>query len=268
MDNRANTAIDAAPCCLAVGGSDSCGGAGIQADLRVFARLGVRGCSAITALTAQNPARVTRVESAPLAQFDAELHAISDHYAIAAVKTGMLTSAEHIGVLLAWLDLHAPDAALVVDPVAVASSGRALLDEAGFEVLRHQLAPRATLLTPNLDEAARLLGRSPDAAERDAGELARELLDALAGDSAVLVKGGHAEPAEKGEMVCDVLALPDGRLRRFEHPRKPLDAERLHGTGCRLAAAAAARLALGDAIEQAVEHAIEFLQDDLLPSKE
>lgn len=239
--------------CLAVGGSDSCAGAGIQADLRVFASLGVRGCSAITALTAQNPARVLRVEPVPLAQFDAELHAISDYYAIVAVKTGMLTSAGHVATLLAWLDVQAPDAALVVDPVMRSSSGKALLDDAGAAALKQALAPRATLLTPNLDEAAVLLERPVTNQESDAAALAGML------GCHVLLKGGHGE----GESLADVLAWPDGRTHRFEHPRRQVDDARLHGTGCRLAAAIAAFLARGETLEAAVSGAIGYLQQDL-----
>jgi len=235
-----------------VGGSDSCAGAGVQADLRVFASLGVVGCSAITALTAQNPARVLRVEPVPLAQFDAELHAVSDYYDIAAVKTGMLTSAGHIAVLLAWLDLHAPDAALVVDPVMRASSGKALLDEAGAAALRQALAPRAMLLTPNLDEAAALLERPVTNQESDAAALAGML------NCHVLLKGGHGE----GEILIDVLADPEGATQRFEHPRKQANEARLHGTGCRLAAGIAAFLAQGETLEAAISGAIKHLRKD------
>ncbi len=244
-------------CCLTVGGSDTCGGAGIQADLRVFDRMGVRGCSAITALTAQNPARITRVEPVPLAQFDAELHAISDHYAISAIKTGMLTSAGHIGVLLAWRATQAPDAALVVDPVMRASSGRALLDKAGASALTAALAPQASLLTPNRCEAELWLGRPVRDAEADACALASRV------GVPVLLKGGHAPEAASGNTLRDLLAWPDGAVRVFTHPRKCANAEQQHGTGCRLAAALAARLARGDSLEDAAARAIAFLQADL-----
>ncbi|MDQ6971431.1 MAG: bifunctional hydroxymethylpyrimidine kinase/phosphomethylpyrimidine kinase, partial [Mariprofundaceae bacterium] len=127
------------PVCLTIGGSDSCSGAGIQADLRSFEQLGARGCSAITALTAQNPKAVSRIEPAPLAQLDAEIHAVFDYYPIAAVKTGMLVDAEHIAVVVAALSEHHDGGVLIVDPVMISSSGALLLDGGGRSALQKAL---------------------------------------------------------------------------------------------------------------------------------
>ncbi len=235
---------------LVIGGSDSCGGAGIQADLRVLAALGWKACSAITVLTAQHPRRVARIEPVPLAQLDAELHTVIDYYEIAAVKTGMLLDAERVAVVAAALDRLPGGVPLVVDPVMRASAGAELLDAAGREAMTAALLPRATLLTPNLDEAAFWLGRKVEDAEGDARLLAERL------DTAVLLKGGHGA----GEKVRDWLALPGGTLHAFTHPRVALGEEAAHGTGCRLAAAIAAKLADGDALPAACERTIHALQ--------
>jgi len=234
------------PVCLVIGGSDSCSGAGIQADLHVFDRLGVRGCSAITALTAQNPREITRIEPAPLAQLDAELHAIFDSYDVAAVKTGMLVDAEHVAVVSAVVAERHQGRPLVVDPVMIASSGAELLDAGGRDALERSLIPLASLITPNLDEAAFWLGRGIEDAESDARQLSQRF------GVPVLLKGGHAA----GPVIRDILARPDGRTHIHEHPRREMNEEQAHGTGCRLASSIAARLALGlelvDALTQSV----------------
>lgn len=238
------------PVCLSIGGSDPCGGAGIQADLLMFAQMGVAGCSSITALTAQNPREVTRIEASPLAQLDAELHAVFDYYQVAAVKTGMLLDAEHIAVITAALHQHHAGGILIVDPVMLASSGRRLLDASAVDTLIKTLVPMATLLTPNLDEAAILLGRSISDARRDCRKLSEML------GCSVLLKGGHAP----GDMLLDVLCEANGEPLSFEHPRQAWSEEQAHGSGCRLAAAIAAihakngvSASLADAVSQAVK---------------
>jgi len=237
------------PVCLSIGGSDSCAGAGIQADLRAFDRLGVTGCSAITALTAQNPREITRIEPVPLVQLDAELHAVFDYFNVATVKTGMLVDAEHIAVVAAVLGERHTGGMLVVDPVMVASSGRRLLDAAAVDTLHKALLPMADLVTPNLDEAAVWLGRPVD----DPREDCRRLADMLT--TAVLLKGGHGE----GEVLRDVLCDKDGELSCIEHPRLNWGEAQAHGSGCRLAAIIAALTArnpdqtLADVVRQAVE---------------
>ncbi len=239
------------PVCLSIGGSDSCGGAGIQADLRVFEALNTHGCSAITALTAQNPATVARIEAVPLAQLDAELHAVFNYYDVAAVKTGMLLDAEHVAVISAVLSLFHAGKPLVIDPVMVSSSGVELLDPGGQAAMLNGLLPMAMLFTPNLDEAAVLLGRSVNDAETDAQQLMQML------NCNILLKGGHAE----GEILRDVLCLTDARVVNIEHPRKAWNTERAHGSGCRLAAAIAALLAQGAKLEESVLRAIDMTTD-------
>jgi len=241
------------PVCLSIGGSDSCGGAGIQADLRVFEALGVHGCSAITALTAQNPDLISRIEAVSLAQLDAELHAVFDYYDVVAVKTGMLFDVEHIALISALLhDRH--DGILVVDPVMLSSSGKRLLQAAAVNTVIHALLPMATLLTPNLDEAAVLLGES---VITDAEQAAMALQTQFG--CAVLLKGGHAD----ADCLMDVLCEPDGSIHVFRHPRQPWSAQLRHGTGCRLASAITANLAHQQPLKQAVQHAIDYLQADV-----
>jgi len=237
------------PVCLSIGGSDSCGGACIQADQRVFSELGVTGCSAITALTAQNPRQITRIEPVSLAQLDAELHTVFDYYDVAAVKTGMLLDAEHIAVVAAALQQRHKQGTLIIDPVMLASSGRRLLDAPAVETLVKALLPMTTLLTPNLDEAAVLLGRPVSDARADCRELVQSF------GCAVLLKGGHGA----GETLIDVLCEPDGNLTSIEHPRLAWSESNSHGSGCRLAAAIAAILAqnkasngLADTVRKAV----------------
>lgn len=238
--------------CLTVGGSDSCGGAGIQADLAMFARIGVAGCSAITALTAQNPERILRIEPSPPGQLAAELEAILSYYAVVAVKTGMLVGRDHIRTVAAALSQHPTPCHLVVDPVMVSTSGTPLLDEAGLEALVAELFPMASLITPNLPEGEMMLGAGIDDPVEAAAELVRRFR------CPVLLKGGHGEG---GEMLLDVLCMGDGGIHLFEHPRLDWDREQAHGSGCRLAAAIAAYLGLGVAMDEAVSLGIAQLHD-------
>ncbi len=237
------------PVCLTIGGSDSGGGAGIQADLKVFDRLGCHGCSAITALTAQNPYAVLRIEPVSLAQMEAELHAVFDYFDVAVVKTGMLSDAEHIALLSGMLDVYHAGRLLVVDPVMVSSSGQRLLERGSEQALLSMLIEKSTLVTPNLEEARLFAG--------DASLSAEDLLNVLAQSwpGAILLKGGHDE----GEMIEDRLRTPDGETHRFAHPRLALDDRQGHGTGCRLAAAIAAELAQGHVLTKAVGRAENFL---------
>lgn len=237
------------PVCLSIGGSDSCGGAGIQADLRVFTQQNVVGCSAITALTAQNPSQITRIEAVPLVQLDAEIHAVFDYYEVAAVKTGMLLDAEHIAVVAAALQERHQGGLLIVDPVMLASSGRYLLEPSAIKTLQKALIPLATLLTPNLDEAAVLLGRPVVDGQADC----RALMQIYG--CATLLKGGHGE----GDTCVDILCETSDKLISIEHPRLTWHEARAHGSGCRLAASIAARLAqrkgsgtMAEVVKQAV----------------
>ncbi len=238
-------------CCLTIGGSDSCGGAGIQADLRVFHRYHQHGCSAITALTAQNPDTIRHIEAVSLKQLQAELNAIFDYYHVKAVKTGMLWDASRIALVSDVLRQRHQQGILVVDPVLVASSGRRLLDAAATDSLLEHLLPLATVITPNLDEAAVLTGIS---AADDELELASQLL--LRCRCAVLLKGGHA----KAEQLRDLLLEPSGDVHVFTHSRQRWSKQQAHGTGCRIAAAIAALLANGMPLPQACEQSITALQ--------
>lgn len=242
------------PVVLAIGGSDSSGGAGIQADLRTIGSFsgdgsGIRGCSAITALTAQNPGEVTRIEPVSLAQLEAEIRAVFAYYDVKAVKTGMLYDTERIGLVADLMqELHSGKP-LVVDPVMVSSSGSKLLEDSSIEILRERLFPLATLITPNIPEAEALLGGNE---EVDACRLAERF------SVPVLLKGGHL----RSDTIIDVLCV-DGEKVIFPHASRKLDAEAVHGTGCRLASATAARLARGDSLAEAVGGAIRWLQESL-----
>jgi len=234
--------------CLTIAGSDSGGGAGIQADLKTFAALGVHGLSAITAITAQNTRGVRAIHPVPLKHLRAQLDALFGDFPIAAAKTGMLGDAKTARCVARELGKRKP-AWLVVDPVLIATSGARLLDRGAVRVLREELIPLADVLTPNLPEAEALLG-ARIANSRDAEYAARALLDFGAG--AVLLKGGHA----RGREVLDLYADPRGTLE-FRHPRMRIQA---HGTGCTLSAALAAHLAKGATPRMAARRATDFVQ--------
>lgn len=233
---------------LTIAGSDSGGGAGIQADLRTFAAHRVHGLSALAALTAQHTRAVTSVHVPPVAFLRAQIDACFDDFDVRAVKLGMLANAEVIHAVADALERHAPRA-IVVDPVMVATSGARLLEPDALEAMRARLLPLATVLTPNIPEAELLLGR-PIATVADAAQAAAELQ--AAGARGVLVKGGHLDT--EGPVVDQFAA--DGDLLRFQHPRLALQA---HGTGCTLAAAIAARVALGDTPAQACRAAGDYV---------
>lgn len=233
---------------LAIAGSDSGGGAGIQADLKTFAAHGVHGLSAITALTAQNTRGVARVHVPPVEFLRAQIHACFDDFDIRAVKIGMLATADVIDVVAAALERYRPSF-VVLDPVMVATSGDVLLDTAALAALRERLLPLASLVTPNIPEAEMLTGltiTSSTDAEAAMAELHR------LGAHAIVLKGGHLL---EGEDVID--RFSDGVSRRtFVHPRLPV---RAHGTGCTLASAIAARLCAGDALATACEGAGDYV---------
>ncbi|MBI4282771.1 MAG: bifunctional hydroxymethylpyrimidine kinase/phosphomethylpyrimidine kinase [Chloroflexi bacterium] len=242
---------------MTIAGSDSGGGAGVQADLKTFAALGVYGTSAITAITAQNTLGVTAVLELPPELVAAQIDAILSDIGTDAVKTGMLANSRIIRVVADKLKEHGlsnpsihSGQALVVDPVMVAKGGDRLLQEEAVEALRSLLIPLATVVTPNLPEAAVLVGRSVDSLE-DARQAARDIV-AMGARSAV-VKGGHLQ----GDAV-DVFY--DGRrLREFTAPR--IDTTSTHGTGCTFASAIAAGLAQGMAVEDAVARAKEYVTE-------
>ncbi len=239
------------PIALTIAGSDSGGGAGIQADLATMAAHGVFGTSAITAVTAQHTRGVEASHVLPRTDIDAQIRAVRGDFDLAAVKTGMLATADVIDLVADHArDLGAP---LVVDPVMVATSGDRLLEPAA-EQAYERLLECATLGTPNADEAAVLTGIDVDD-ETTAHEAGEALLEM--GADAALVKGGHLS----GDVVQDVLVTPRG-TRTMTHPR--IDTDATHGSGCTLSAAIAARLAHGDDLEPAVESAIGFMERALL----
>lgn len=235
-------------CALTIAGSDSGGGAGIQADLKTFAAHKVHGLSAITALTAQNTQGVSAVHVPPAEFLHAQIAACFADFDIRAVKLGMLATADIVAAVAEALARHRPPQ-VVLDPVMVATSGAKLLDESAYSLLRERLLPRADLITPNIPEAEGLLGcRIRDAAEAEA---AGEALLAL-GARAVLLKGGHLD---EGEWVHDRWFTGDTR-HVFRHRRLAIDA---HGTGCTLAAAIAAQLALGQPPQEAAHRAGDYI---------
>lgn len=241
------------PVALSIAGSDSSGGAGIQADLKTFTALGVYGASVITALTAQNTCGVDGVLPVPGDFLALQLDAVARDLEIAAAKTGMLGELATVLTVADGIARHGI-AKVVVDPVMVATSGDVLLAPAAIDALRTHLAPRALLLTPNLHEAARLLGREPATSLDEMEAQARDLLEL--GSLAVLVKGGHAG----GNEAIDVLAERSGgaaTVRHFSAPR--IETRNTHGTGCTLSAAIVAGLATGKSLASAVTSAKHFL---------
>lgn len=237
------------PIALTIAGSDSGGGAGIQADLKTFCALGVYGASVITALTAQNTRGVSMVEPASPAMIAAQMDAVFSDLAVRAVKLGMLGDAQAIAVVAEGLTGQAVP--VVLDPVMVAKSGDRLLPADALEALRTLLLPRATLLTPNLPEAADLLGTTP--ARDEAGMLEQGHALRGLGPQAVLMKGGHSEGPE-----CVDLLIEGTGVTRLTAPRQ--HTSNTHGTGCTLSAAIAAGLAQGMALPDAVARAHTWLQ--------
>ena len=227
------------PVALTIAGSDSGGNAGVQADLRVFHGFGVHGCTAITALTAQNPSGVAGLLPATPAFLRLQLKSVFDAYQVRAIKTGMLHDARLIHTVAAFLQLH-PGIPLVIDPVMVSTSGTRLLQAAAVNTLLRRLLPLATLITPNLPETEVLLGRTVVDRADAACVLAARF------HCAVLVKGGH----DAAQQSCDLLCVGQ-KLYRVRSPvvRHPLS---LHGTGCTLSAAITAALASGRSLTEAV----------------
>lgn len=236
---------------LTIAGSDSGGGAGIQADLKTFAAHRVHGLSAIAALTAQHTRGVTAVEVPSTAFLRAQIDACFDDFTIGAVKLGMLATAEVIHAVADALEHHHP-AHVVLDPVMVATSGARLLEPTALDALRTRLLPLASVITPNLPEAELLLGREiTDRASMRAACMM--LMDR--GARAVLLKGGHLPAQVADEDVVDLVANA-GHVEEIRHPRLPLEA---HGTGCTLASALAANLALGQPLGAACIAASDYV---------
>jgi hydroxymethylpyrimidine/phosphomethylpyrimidine kinase len=239
------------PSVLTIAGSDSGGGAGIQADLKAIAAFGVHGASAITAITAQNSREVTDVMILPPQLIAAQIDAVMSDLRPAVIKIGMLGNAETVRLVAAKIDQWKPDT-VVLDPVMIASSGARLLEEDAVEAIRDELLPRASVVTPNWPEAGELIRAFPRGLQdRERIAISFRRL----GVRNLLLKGGHLE----GPEVIDTLFEGEKTLE-FRNPR--LEAEG-HGTGCSLASALAASLALGRPLAQAAGEAIELVRNAL-----
>ena len=234
---------------VTIAGSDSSGGAGIAADLKTFSALGVYGAAVIAALTAQNTQGVTAVHEVPAGFVAAQIDAVFSDLAVGAVKIGMLGNAGIIAAVAAGLDRHG-QTNVVLDPVMAATSGDRLLAADALVALRDELLPRAILVTPNLAEAAALLGE-PEARDEDGMLGQADRLRAL-GANAVLMKGGHAKGAES----TDILVTGTAALRVIA---ERIATRNTHGTGCTLSAAIAAGLARGEGLTEAASRAKEYV---------
>ena len=241
------------PRLLTIAGSDSGGGAGIQADLKTFAALGCFGMSAITALTAQNTLGVRAIHGVPPDMLTSQIDVVVEDIGVDAVKVGMLHSPEIVQAVAAAIDRHKLPH-VVLDPVMVATSGAVLIDSPAIAALVRELFGRAVLVTPNLDEAALLVGR-PLANVADMQAAANQLL--AKGARALLIKGGHLA----GDVVSDLLQIAGAAPHWMHAPR--IATANTHGTGCTLSSAIAAHLALGCTLVDAVEAARAYVRGAL-----
>lgn len=233
------------PIALTIAGSDSSGGAGIQADLKTFAALGVYGASVITALTAQNTTGVSGIHQVPAEFITAQIDAVFSDLDVGAVKIGMVAQPASIDAIVAGLTRWSPKH-IVLDPVMVATSGDRLLAAEAVEALRTKLIPLAAVITPNLPEAAALLDEPVAESEAAVEDQGRRLL--AMGCGAVLIKGGHGQGAESTDYFVDA-----GKTITLAAPR--VATKNTHGTGCSLSSAIAAGLAKGEGMETAVRNA-------------
>ena len=234
---------------LTIAGSDSGGGAGIQADLKTFHQFGAFGTSVLVAVTAQNTKGVTAIHPIPVEIVDAQLDAVADDLSPHAFKTGMLATSELVELVANAIVRHRfPN--YVLDPVMVATSGDSLLDSEAERTVLERLVPLATVVTPNLDEASILIQNTVDSLEKMV-EAGKALVQA--GARAALIKGGHLRRDE----LTDVL-VTETTIRKFRHPKQATDST--HGTGCTLSSAIVVGLASGLELEKAVERALNFVQ--------
>jgi hydroxymethylpyrimidine/phosphomethylpyrimidine kinase len=239
----------ACPIALTIAGSDSGGGAGIQADLKAFSALGVYGASVIAALTAQNTQEVRAIQDVPPEFIRSQIQAVFDDLAIGAVKIGMLSQPAVIAVVAEELRRYQARN-IVLDPVMVAKSGDKLLAQEAVASLRRELLPLATILTPNLPEAAVLLDCEEPTCRDDMIHAARALLEF--GPKAVLLKGGHLQGQDSADLLCTAEQL-------LWLPARRIDTRNTHGTGCTLSSAIAAELARGLSVQAAVESAKAYI---------
>ena len=251
----------AVPNVLSVAGSDSSAGAGIQADLKTFAALRVYGCTAVTAITAQNTVSLQRIAPVSAAMVEAQMEAVLGDVRISAVKIGLLPTASVVRAVARVLVRHAVSD-VVYDPVMAASTGRSLQPDSALAAVRDVLLPRVTVVTPNFAELARLTGSPPARTDDELDRAARQLLDA--GPGWVLATGGD----RPGRYSRDRLHGPrgSGLARWYRAPH--LATRHGHGTGCTLSSAIAARLARGDGVPAAVEAAKTYLGGALAAADE
>jgi hydroxymethylpyrimidine/phosphomethylpyrimidine kinase len=245
------------PIAVTIAGSDSSGGAGIQADLKTFSALGVYGASVITALTAQNTEGVNAIHDVPPDFIAAQMDAVFLDLNVAAVKIGMLSQAAVIETVAQRLD-HWRASKIVLDPVMVATSGDRLLTPDAIDVLRRVLIPRALVITPNLPEAAALLDSPPARSEDEMREQGERLL--ALGAKAVLIKGGHGDGAESVDLLIDSRSCTRLAAQRIA-------TRNTHGTGCTLSSAIAAGLAKGLDLGAAVAAAKTFVSAAIAASE-
>lgn len=239
---------------LSVAGSDSCAGAGLQADLKTFSALRVYGATVVTAITAQNTLGVSAVHQVPADVIVAQLDAVFSDLSIGAVKTGMLGGKDAIEAVASGLERWARDIPIVVDPVMVSTSGSRLLEKGAERALAERLIPLAALITPNLHEAAALLDTPMARSNEEVEDQAQRLL--ALGPSAVLIKGGHGAGADATDVFFDGAVF-----RSYSAPR--IVTKNTHGTGCTLASAIAAFLVKGVALQEAIAEAKAYLQKAL-----
>ncbi len=249
-DNKKNSSVEYYPSALTIAGSDSGGGAGIEADLRTFNALGVYGCAAITAVTAQNPETVSRVDLLPGAAVTAQIDAVMAKIAVRCAKTGMLGSAENVAAVAEAVRKYRLK--LICDPVMISTSGRKLLDEEGIALMQKELLPEAVWITPNIPECEFLLGGKGNVIS-DMGGAAKALADKFGCN--VLLKGGHDEKSKRAvDFVCY-----KGELFTLSTPKVKLPPFASHGTGCTLSAAMTAMTALGFSWSDMVQDAKAFV---------
>ncbi len=234
---------------LSIAGSDSCGGAGIQADIKTIMACGCYATTAITAVTVQNTLGVTAVHPVPLDVIEGQIEAVLSDVGADAIKVGMLHSAAVVEIVCRAIDKFRPSH-VVVDPVMVSTSGHRLIEESAVEMLRRELIPRASIITPNIPEAELLIGRAIEGAA-DFDCAVRELSEL--GCRGVLLKAGHLED----NILTDLFLAPDGEIHLLSAER--VESRNTHGTGCTLSSAVAAHLALGFDYAEAVRRAKEYL---------
>src|SRR6266567_205990 len=254
---NAQRPTESIPVALSIAGSDSSAGAGVQADLKTFSALGVYGLTAVTCIVAEIPGKVSRIEPVSARMVREQIEVLATNFEIAAIKTGLLCSAEIISAVAKTIrgidNLSVPRIPLVIDPVIVATSGDPLLEPAAIEAYEKKLFPLASVITPNLDEAEQLLGtkiRDRQSMHRAGKELKRKL------GTAILLKGGHLA----GDYAIDLLFV-DGRVVEFSAPL--VRGVAAHGTGCTYSAAITAGLASGLSLEEAIRRAKKFVTESI-----